>query len=295
MTSIQKSRTVYSILSLLAVDLAGCPANNNDLGTEADGGVTVSCQQGGTTYQPGQTVVLSACTSCVCQANGQLGMCTGLCQPDAATNSDAKVTCQQNGTTYQVGETAVLSACTTCVCQADGQLGMCTGLCQPDAAVKADTKVTCQQNGNTYQVGETTAYSECTTCVCQADGQLGMCTGECPADASTNNPADLCTSTGGQLTKSLCCQSASDYPNSCLTGACGCSTTNSHTINTCSCPTGCFDPAHGCVGKASVCTPGADQTCNSSPIVNAIYGHCLSDGRCTCNTPYALLADGKCG
>jgi hypothetical protein len=80
-----------------------------------------------------------------------------------------------------------------------------------------------------------------------------------------------------------------------LVGACSCSAANSHTINICSCPIGCFDPAHGCVSKAGVCTPGADQTCNSSPVVSAIYGHCLSDGRCACTAPHALLADGKCG
>ena len=51
-----------------------------------------------------------------------------------------------------------------------------------------------------------------------------------------------CTASGGQVTTSLCCQSASDFPSSCLIGACGCSPENSHEVKTCDCGEGkCFD------------------------------------------------------
>jgi hypothetical protein len=51
-----------------------------------------------------------------------------------------------------------------------------------------------------------------------------------------------CINSGGTVKTSLCCNSASDFPNTCLIGACGCSPTNSHELKTCSCPEGkCFD------------------------------------------------------
>ena len=51
-----------------------------------------------------------------------------------------------------------------------------------------------------------------------------------------------CTSSGGTVSKGLCCTSTSDFPNTCVTGACGCSPANSHEVKTCQCPSGkCFD------------------------------------------------------
>lgn len=51
-----------------------------------------------------------------------------------------------------------------------------------------------------------------------------------------------CSLSGGILKDSLCCQSASDFPNSCLIGACGCSPDNSHQVKVCDCGTDkCFD------------------------------------------------------
>lgn len=53
---------------------------------------------------------------------------------------------------------------------------------------------------------------------------------------------DGCTASGGTVVTSLCCASVSDFPNTCLIGACGCSPTNSHEVKTCECPEGmCFD------------------------------------------------------
>jgi hypothetical protein len=58
-------------------------------------------------------------------------------------------------------------------------------------------------------------------------------------------PSDLeakCLATGGTVSTALCCSSASDFPNRCLTGACGCAPSSSHTVKVCDCPTGkCFN------------------------------------------------------
>ena len=46
----------------------------------------------------------------------------------------------------------------------------------------------------------------------------------------------------GNVGMSLCCQAASDFPNRCAIGACGCSPMNSHMVKVCNCPNGkCFD------------------------------------------------------
>lgn len=205
-------RTRHTALPLMvpcffgaALLLAGCSPQDDALGEQghADGGNDanvsdlgkVTCEEDGQTYQVGDNITLNACTTCVCQPDGTVGLCTGLCSPDAAAQVDAAVTCTHNGTTYQIGETVVLSACTSCICQADGKVGLCTGLCPPDAAT--DAAVTCTQNGTTYQVGETVVLDPCTSCVCQKDGSLGLCTGLCLPDAATESDAPVtCTQNG---------------------------------------------------------------------------------------------------
>jgi hypothetical protein len=57
----------------------------------------------------------------------------------------------------------------------------------------------------------------------------------------------LCTSTGGEISSGLCCGGATDFPDSCLTGACGCAPSSSHSVATCICKTGaCFNRTSGC-------------------------------------------------
>jgi len=50
-----------------------------------------------------------------------------------------------------------------------------------------------------------------------------------------------CIDSGGTVTIADCCKSASDFPNSCLIGACGCSSDNSKQVKTCDCKDGCWD------------------------------------------------------
>lgn len=53
---------------------------------------------------------------------------------------------------------------------------------------------------------------------------------------------ESCVSSGGTVSTSLCCESASDFPNLCLIGPCGCGPQNSHQIKTCDCGPGeCFN------------------------------------------------------
>jgi len=51
-----------------------------------------------------------------------------------------------------------------------------------------------------------------------------------------------CINSGGSVVTQLCCNSATDFPNTCLIGACGCSPDNSHEVKVCDCGEGkCWD------------------------------------------------------
>ncbi len=53
-----------------------------------------------------------------------------------------------------------------------------------------------------------------------------------------------CRDSGGTVTSALCCASASDFPNTCLIGACGCAPDASHQVSVCDCgDASCFDDA----------------------------------------------------
>jgi hypothetical protein len=65
-----------------------------------------------------------------------------------------------------------------------------------------------------------------------------------PLQGDASGPAATCEASGGTVTTSPCCTSANDFPDTCQIGACGCSPSNSHTVQTCTCPAGkCFDGA----------------------------------------------------
>ena len=66
-------------------------------------------------------------------------------------------------------------------------------------------------------------------------------------EASTDEHG--CTGSGGTVANASCCTSASDFPNTCLIGACGCSAENSHEVSTCECGEGkCFN-GNRCVNQ----------------------------------------------
>ena len=64
-------------------------------------------------------------------------------------------------------------------------------------------------------------------------------------DAKLFIPKDLektCTDSGGTISTAFCCKAVADFPNTCLIGACGCSTEDSHEVKICDCgPEKCFD------------------------------------------------------
>jgi hypothetical protein len=62
--------------------------------------------------------------------------------------------------------------------------------------------------------------------------------------------AELCVSTGGKIETLLCCAGVGAFPNSCLTGACGCDPAYSQPLTVCTCPVStCFLSTTGCVPR----------------------------------------------
>jgi len=60
-----------------------------------------------------------------------------------------------------------------------------------------------------------------------------------------------CLVSGGGVSRALCCNSAADFPDTCVVGACGCPPADSHEVSTCECGPGrCFDRTRGaCVAR----------------------------------------------
>jgi len=85
----------------------------------------------------------------------------------------------------------------------------------------------------------------------------------------------LCSSTGGQVKSQSCCGTVSDFPDSCMGGACGCAPQSSHTVTICECQTGsCFTPATGCGPRSSgVGSTGATDggSCTAEPGLDTSY------------------------
>ena len=89
---------------------------------------------------------------------------------------------------------------------------------------------------------------------------------------SVNPKSKSCVQSGGSVVTKMCCKSISDFPNTCVIGACGCSPDNSKEITVCDCGEGkCFDgiscvdiqnPTSTCRGKIlSICaSPGPEYS-----------------------------------
>ncbi|MGB9847961.1 MAG: hypothetical protein ACP5IX_00435 [Patescibacteria group bacterium] len=51
-----------------------------------------------------------------------------------------------------------------------------------------------------------------------------------------------CLESGGQVVSASCCLNTSNFPDTCLIGACGCAPDKSHIVQICDCgPNKCFD------------------------------------------------------
>jgi hypothetical protein len=61
------------------------------------------------------------------------------------------------------------------------------------------------------------------------------------ATPTPNPAAQACRDAGGTVTTGTCCAGASDFPNTCGLGVCGCSPAASRPLPLCECPGGCWN------------------------------------------------------
>lgn len=98
----------------------------------------------------------------------------------------------------------------------------------------------------------------------------------------TANPLETaCLQSGGSVINQPCCNSATDFPNTCLIGACGCSPNNSHNIKACDCGDGkCFNGS-SCVDNSG---PGTEvfsfDECAAAgyPVTESYPSQCRTPG-----------------
>lgn len=71
---------------------------------------------------------------------------------------------------------------------------------------------------------------------------LGYAVNKQVGTSGINVQKKACTDSGGIVSAIMCCKSVTDFPNTCLIGACGCSLENSRNISVCDCgPNKCFN------------------------------------------------------
>lgn len=105
----------------------------------------------------------------------------------------------------------------------------------------------CPDGSAVGRVGPNCEFAACPSCSCPADYTLegDVCNPNCyystpkclmpSVQCGYQGLEGLCKAAGGTVTTQLCCLSSSDFPNTCLIGACGCSPTDSHAVKVCDC------------------------------------------------------------
>lgn len=121
----------------------------------------------------------------------------------------------------------------------------------------------------------------------------------------TSQLVDDCLDSGGTIDFGSCCLTTKDLANTCQTGACSCSSENSHDVHVCNCPEGqCFD-GHKCVVAISQselnCTDsgGTVDTANCCLSTYDFPNNCRT-GACGCSSAHSHevqvcnCPDGQC-
>jgi len=119
-------------------------------------------------------------------------------------------------------------------------------------------------------------------------------------ESTPSNASDIeqaCINSGGNVTTQLCCQSANDFPNTCLVGACGCSSGNSHEIKVCSCPEDeCFDGSQ--CAPQSITIYCVDNNCSPQKVptgAGTLAQGCYRNlNSCLLGTNATCLSDSDC-
>jgi hypothetical protein len=336
MTHLRASRSLCAVPALLAAlafaptALAGADAGGASVCTATGGTVsTASCCQSAGDFP--NTCLVGAC-SCPTSGSHSVQVCdcpVGQCYDGTSgcvTSGDAgcfPTTCAAQGIVCGLagdGCGAELN-CGTCSGSETCSNGQCVA---KDAGACIAVNAPCQPgdtccNGSGCGWGEnqtdgslTCSYATgaCLTCAdlavqCGTIPASEACGGvelNCgPCDGGTDAGSTLCTDTGGTVSSAECCESAGNFPDTCLIGACGCPASGSHTVDTCQCPSGkCYSASAGCVAPNDACVPttcaALGDTCGSH---SDGCGGMLSCGTCsgseTCSNGHCVTSAADAG
>lgn len=284
----------------------------------------ITCSRAGTTYFPGEAVPLNdACGgSCICQADGTVGRCTGACLPDGGLDApldsgpDIAQDKAPDRNNYDVAAdlpddtTPIDTACASdapCTL-ASGAKGLCSaGTCKACAGAQDDSKCsTIYGTGTICAAGECVAGTchDSTTCtgseVCDSTHACHNCASDlqCQNDA-THGKGTICLSTGQCIAGT--CHTSTDCQGKKLCDAA------SHTCSDCSTDTQC--QADTVYGTKSICVSAQciDGTCAATadcksigrlcPTANKVCAECTADTQCKNDTAYGaatICVSGQC-
>lgn len=297
----------------------GCPPEGGapDLRPPADvppADAPIVCRQVGRTYSPGEVVPANdGCGgTCICQADGTIGHCTGLCGPDGGpdgrpdsgpdqgvdrapdVNPPIDTACSGN------------SPCTT----ATGGRGLCTaGTCTACAGAQDDSKCAAVYGTGTICAGGACVAGTChdsNACitdkkVCDATHTCQSCASDlqCQND-SVYGRNTICLS-NGQCVAGVC-HTSGDCQGSKLCDAA------THLCSSCTTDPQCqADTVYGsksiCVSEqcvAGACNTSADCRTKGArlcPTATKVCTACTSDTECRSDTAYGagfICSDGQC-
>jgi hypothetical protein len=171
-------------------------------------------------------------------------------EPFAVFNGGVEATANQFGINFVFGDENVgaTPAPNSPTPTATKTPGPCIGNCGNDGQVTVDDILTLVN----IALGNR-SVSDCQAGDFNGDNQITVDEILKAVNAALNgcvvSPAEQgCLNSGGTVRWATCCTSASDFPNTCATGACGCGPGATHEVRICNCPAGsCFD--------ASACVP----------------------------------------
>jgi hypothetical protein len=274
------------------------------------------CSRGGQTYLPGEAVPANdGCGgSCICQADGTIGHCTGACPPDAGPDAPidrAGVDAQIDGTPLPIDTACagnapcslangakglcVANTCKACSgAQADSSCvavygagticadGQCvTGTCH-DSTVCTGNKVcdsthSCHNCASDLQCQNDAVYGKGT--ICLANGQCGPGVCHTSSDCQGKKLCDSAAHTCSACTTDVQCQADTVYGTKsiCVSSQC--------VAGTCASTTDCKSAGRLCPSATKICTACAtDSQCQGDAAYGAgnicVEGQCVS-GTCT--------------
>ena len=113
---------------------------------------------------------------------------------------------------------------------------------------------------------------------------LGCTSGNNNLEDPNIDKTSECINSGGRVETSLCCNSVSNFPNTCSIGACGCAPENSHYVQICICSIGGCWNGDNCIEGGYSCADYWRRGIKETHCANCGDGICKEFERCVSTT-----------